>query len=231
MSIKMLAATIFFAGTVSCSVSNSDQNKFVEPSKSVGSKPGSSNQTSSTTRSDKTDNPDDTNTNVVPPTSPVETSPTPIVAMSFSEAKAKCVNCHSTTNTGPAPLKWNTANGTEADWVAKGQAIRESVVSGRMPVKPLSETDKARFLRFMDNLIYNNVPNQVAFEAARAYCTECHSASAQPGKIHRPYLDLPREWRENKDAADFEVSNNRMPFGKNITQEQRDAILTFVRSL
>jgi hypothetical protein len=163
MVFKAAAILMALVSVAGCSVANSEQNKIAAIAPAVPARTEASNQTTSRRDSEQRgSNGSDSGASapVSLPMPPVDTPPGPIVAMTFSEAQTKCARCHSSTNTGPAPLKWNTADGTEADWGAKGQAIRESVVSGKMPVRPFSELDKARFLKFIDGLMSNDVADQ-----------------------------------------------------------------------
>lgn len=151
--------------------------------------------------------------------------------MTLAEAKQKCAGCHIPGGTGASV--WNTANGSEDEWRTRAQSLRPAVASDRMPPTPLVDPEKSRMLAYLDKLLGGqaNQPITYTLETAKVLCVGCHSANAPQGQRESPYLETLDQWRSNKDDIADEVSKRKMPEGKTLSDEQRQALLDFISSL
>jgi mono/diheme cytochrome c family protein len=182
------------------------------------------------------------------PVAPANPGSTPVVAaMTLTEAKAKCAACHTTGGSGAGV--WSTANGSEADWKDFAPAAKDSVVAGRMPLGlPLSPDEKARLIAFLDNLMGITPPaggsadggsgpsappavKTFTFATARVLCVGCHSAAAPAAVREKPYLETLDQWVSNQKDIEDEVEKMKMPRGKTLTDQERSALLDFIRTL
>ena len=156
--------------------------------------------------------------------------------MTLAEAKVKCAACHQPGGSGSAV--WDKANGTETDWAAFAPAAKASVSAGRMPLGGMSADEKTRMLTFLDRLMGvtstpGGMPAPIVynFTTARTLCVGCHSSQAPRAQRQSPYLETETQWRNNKRKIEREVDGGTMPEGKILSNEERAALLTFIRSL
>jgi len=152
--------------------------------------------------------------------------------MSLAEAKAQCAGCHVSGGSGASV--WDKANGSEADWRAFASVARSSVAANRMPPpNGMPDPAKTRMIAFLDSLLGGqaNQPVTYTFETAKTLCVGCHSQSAPARAREEPFLDSRSQWvGEKKDIYD-EVNRGRMPRGKSLSAEERQALLDFIDSL
>ncbi|MEN9809655.1 MAG: Cytochrome oxidase, cbb3-type, subunit [Pseudomonadota bacterium] len=150
--------------------------------------------------------------------------------MNLAEAKQKCAGCHIPGGPGAAPIAWNTANGTEDKWRERAQNLRAAVAADRMPPVALVEPEKSRMLAYLDRLLGDqaNQPITYTLDTAKALCVGCHGASAPKKGLNLETLD---GWKSEKDKILREVTDGKMPQGKPLSDEERQALLDFISSL
>jgi mono/diheme cytochrome c family protein len=65
-------------------------------------------------------------------------------------------------------------------------------------------------------------------DTAKALCVGCHGASAPKKGLNLETLD---GWKSEKDKILREVTDGKMPQGKPLSDEERQALLDFISSL
>ena len=224
------------AALVSCGKDSPKEGDVVLPVGQAEGKPRGSSSLGSGNNEVPSTNPGATVPPSRPSPLPVTGTPSagsPVTEMTLEEAKAKCASCHQPGGMGAGV--WSSANGTEADWRAFAPSAKASVVAGRMPIgAPLSAEEKSRMIAFLDRLMGGGSTPATpvfTFETARALCVGCHSKDAPVTRRTRPYLETEAQWKDEKSEIRAEVSEGEMPRGKNLTTEERQALLKFIDSL
>ncbi len=166
---------------------------------------------------------------------PVATAPTDPNIMNLEEAKAKCAACHQPGG-GDGANVWSTANGSEEDWKSFAMAARAAVQANRMPPPSgLTEPDKTRLISYLSQLLGESTgaatptpaptPVSYTFDTAKALCVGCHGRGQRS-----PRLTSTNDWRNNKSEIREAVRDGSMPKGKTLTEAERQALLSFIRS-